>query len=60
MQVRALSLGFDEQRQSMGLELYCRKAEEKRKSRERERLTMAKRREGGKGKREERLESKKT
>ena len=52
MQVRALSLGFDEQRQSMVLELYCRKAEEKRKSRERERLTMAKRREGGKGERE--------
>ena len=57
--MRVSAEGLDEQRQSMGLELYCRKAEEKRKSRERERLTMAKRREGGKGEREERLESKK-
>ena len=44
----------------MVLELYCRKAGGKRENkRERERLTMAKRKEGGKGEREERLESKK-
>ena len=42
----------------MVLELYCRKAGEKREGRKRERLAMAKRREGGKGEREERLESK--
>jgi hypothetical protein len=40
----------------MVLELYCRKAEGKREDGKRERLTMAKRREGRKGKREERLE----
>ena len=41
----------------MDLELYCRKAGGKREGkRERERLAMAKRREGGKGEREERLE----
>jgi hypothetical protein len=51
-QVRILSLGLDEQRQSMGLELYCRKAGVKRQGRKRERLAMAKRREGGKGERE--------
>ena len=50
-------MGLDEQRQSMVLELYCRKAGGKGKGkRERERLAMAKRREGGKGEREERLE----
>jgi hypothetical protein len=43
----------------MVLELYFRKAEGKRKVRKRVRLAMAKRREGGKGEREERLESKK-
>ena len=51
-------MGLNEQRQSMVLELYFRKAEGKRKVRKRVRLAMAKRREGGKGEREERLESK--
>jgi hypothetical protein len=46
-----------EQIQSMVLELYCRKARGKRKGRKRDRLAMAKRREGGKGEREERRES---
>jgi hypothetical protein len=51
--------GFDEQRQSMVLELYYRKAGEREKvERERERSSMAKKRGGGKGDREERLESK--
>jgi hypothetical protein len=36
-QATVLSLGLDEQRQSMVLELYCRKAEGKRKGRKRER-----------------------
>ena len=48
--------GLDDQRQSIVLELYCRKAGGKRKGRKRERPAMAKRREGGKGEREERLE----
>ena len=56
--MRGLSPGLDEQRRSMVLELYCRKAGEREKV-ERERPAMAKRREGGKGEREERLESKK-
>ena len=43
----------------MVLELYCRKAGGKRESRKRERPAMAKRRQRGKGEREERLESKK-
>ena len=48
--------GLDEQRQSMVLELYCRKTGGKREGkRERERLAMAKRREGER-EREERLE----
>ena len=51
-QASVFSLGLDEQRQSMVLELYCRKAGGKRKGRKRERLAMAKRREGGKGVRE--------
>ena len=59
MQMRVLSPGLDEQRQSVVLELYCRKAGGKRKGKMRERLAMAKRREGGKGKRERELESKK-
>jgi hypothetical protein len=37
MQARVLGLGLDEQRQSMVLELYCRKAGGKRKGRKRER-----------------------
>jgi hypothetical protein len=40
--------GLDEQRQSMILELYCRKAERK-KVKEREGPAMANWREGGKG-----------
>ena len=54
------TVGLDEQRQSMVLELYCRKAgrkERRWKERERERPIKAKRREGGKRERE--LESKK-
>jgi hypothetical protein len=48
-------VGLDEQRQSMVLELYCRKAGGKREGkRERERPVMTKRREGGKGERERR------
>ena len=42
------SVGLDEQRQSMVLELYYRKAGRKRKGRKRERLAMPKRKEGGK------------
>ena len=54
-----MQAGFDEQRQSMVLELYYRKAGEREKvERERERSSMAKKRGGGKGDREERLESK--
>jgi hypothetical protein len=41
-----------EQGQPMVLELYCRKAEEKREAGKSERPAMAKRREGGKGERE--------
>jgi hypothetical protein len=37
MQIRVLCLGLYEQRQSMVLELYCRKAGGKRKDRKRER-----------------------
>jgi hypothetical protein len=51
-------VGLDEQRQSIVLELYCRKAGGKRESRKIERLAMAKRREGGKREGQERLESK--
>ena len=40
--------GLDEQRQSIVLELYCRKAGGKKEGRKRERLAMAKRREGEK------------
>ena len=36
MQVRVNTVGLDEQRQSMVLELYCRKAGGKRKGRKRE------------------------
>ena len=46
-QVRVSTVGLCEQRQSMVLELYCRKAGEKREGK-RERPTMTKRREGGK------------
>jgi hypothetical protein len=52
-QARVLSPGL-EQRHSMVLELYCRKAGGKRKGRKREISAMAKRREGGKGERKER------
>ena len=58
--MRVFSLGLDEQRQAMVLELYCRKAGGKRKGKTRERPAMAKRREGERGEREERLESKKS
>jgi hypothetical protein len=47
MQVRVSAEGLDEQRQSMVLELYCRKAGEKKESEKRERPAMAKKREGG-------------
>jgi hypothetical protein len=40
--------GLDEQRQSVVLELHCRKAGGKREGRKRERPAMAKRRERGK------------
>ena len=47
-QASVFSPGLDDQRQSMVLELYCRKAGGKREDkRERERPAMAKRREGG-------------
>jgi hypothetical protein len=50
--------GLDEQRQSMVLELYCKKAEgEREREREREKHGQEERR--GKGKRERELESKK-
>ena len=55
---RVCAAGLDEQRQSMVLELYCRKAGGKREGRKRERRAMDKKRDGGKGGREERLESK--
>ena len=50
------TVGLDEQRQSMVLELYCRKAGGKREERERkrERAAMAKRREGGREREKER------
>jgi hypothetical protein len=44
--------GLDEQRQSVVLELYCRKAGRKREGRKRERLAMATWRGWGKGERE--------
>jgi hypothetical protein len=44
--------GLDEEKQSMVLELYCRKAGGKRKGRKRRRLAVARWREGGKGERE--------
>jgi hypothetical protein len=47
--------GLDEQRQSMVLEHNCRKAGRKRECKK-ERVAMAKRRERGKGEKEERLE----
>ena len=40
-------VGLDKQRQSMVLELYCKKAGRKREGRKRERTSMAKWREGG-------------
>ena len=45
-QAIVFSLGLDEQRQSMVLELYCRKAGGKRKGKKRERPAVAKRKEG--------------
>jgi hypothetical protein len=55
-QASVFSLGLDEQRQSMVLEHYCRKAGGKREERERkrERAAMAKRREGGREREKER------
>jgi hypothetical protein len=50
MQARVLSQSLDEQRQSMVLELYCRKAVGG-GDRKRERLAIAKRKEGAKGER---------
>ena len=44
---RSSMVGLDEQRQSMVLELCCRKAERKREARKRERPAMAMWREGG-------------
>jgi hypothetical protein len=53
-------VGLDEQRQSMVLELYCRKAGRKREGRKRERLAMAMwKGEEGREKRRARDESKK-
>jgi hypothetical protein len=49
------TVGLDEQRQSVVLELYCRKAGRKREGRKRERLAMAMLG-GGEGKRERRRE----
>ena len=58
--MRVSAADLDEQRLSMVLELYYRKAGGKREGkRETQRLALAKRREGGKGEREQRLESKK-
>jgi hypothetical protein len=45
--------GLDEQRQSMVLELYCRKAGGKREGRKREGLAMATWREVGRGREKE-------
>jgi hypothetical protein len=45
---RPSTAGLDEQRQSMVLELYGRKAGRKEKVKERERTAMAKKRKGGK------------
>jgi hypothetical protein len=56
MQASITAAGLDEQRQSMVLELYYRKAGRMRKGGKRERPDMAKRREGGKEEREESLE----
>jgi hypothetical protein len=58
--VRVCAAGLKCRRYSIVLELYYRKAGEKREhgKRERKRPVMAKRREGRKGKREEKLESK--
>ena len=50
------TVGLDEQRQSMVLELYCRKAERKREGRKRERGCPWPYGEGGKGEREGGLE----
>jgi hypothetical protein len=62
VQASVFSPGLDEQRQSMVLELYCRKAggkREERRARERERergrQAMAKRREGGRERERERV-----
>ena len=50
---RPITVGLNKQRQSMVLELYCRKAGGRREGRkERGRLAMAKRMEGGKRERE--------
>jgi hypothetical protein len=45
-QANVFSPDFDEQRQSMVLELYCRKAGGKREDKKRERPIIAERREG--------------
>jgi hypothetical protein len=59
MQARVCTVGLDEQGQSIVLELYCRKAGGKReKVEKRERLAMAKKREGEKGEKVESLERK--
>jgi hypothetical protein len=57
MQARVLGLGLDEQRQSMVLELYCRKAGGKREGRKRKRETghgQEERREKRRGRRKSR------
>ena len=54
MQARVFTLGLYGQRQSMVLELYCRKAGGREKVKERP--VMAKRREGGKREKEEKGE----
>jgi hypothetical protein len=50
---RSSMAGLDEQRQSMVLELYCRKAGGKREGRKREGLAMATWREVGRGREKE-------
>jgi hypothetical protein len=53
-------MGVDEQRQSMVLELYCRKVGRKERMwKEKERLALTKKRKGGKRDKQERLENKK-
>jgi hypothetical protein len=53
------TVGHDEQKQSMVLELYCRKEGRNRGGRKRERPAMAMWSEGGKGKRKQGLKNKK-